>query len=177
MKPLLSHVLRDHVLLGALASLVMLPFYGWSGCALFFLANILIDLDHYAFFLWKTRLRYWDPATMFRFFEEVHSRCYRPEFLVVEPIHTVEIFALLALGAFFGGGLFVPVFAGFFFHAVVDIIHLHRLRILTKRCHSLIEYFWRSACQRRRGMDPAVIDQEAMAAAGLLPAAADVSIR
>lgn len=177
MKPLLSHVLRDHVLLGVLSSLSMVPFYGWPGSVLFFSANILIDLDHYAFFLWKTRLRYWDPAAMFRFFEEVHSRRDRPEFLVVEPIHTVEIFVLLAFGSFFGGGLFVPVFAGFFFHAIVDIVHLHRLRILTKRCHSLVEYFWRSARQRRRGLDPGVIDQEAMDAAGLLPEGAGPSIR
>lgn len=167
MKSLVSHVLRDHVLLGAAASLSMLPYYGWSGCLLFWIATVLIDLDHYARFLWKTGFRFWSPQNMFRFFQEVHDRRFRPEFIVVEYLHTVEAFAIFAWLALTWKGFLIPIFAGFVFHELVDIVTLLRNGIPTRRCYSMIEYVWRIWQMRRRGLDPEVIYEEARVASGL----------
>ena len=167
-KVLFHHVIRDHLLLGAVVSLSMFPFFGWIGCALFVAATVLIDLDHYAKFLYLTRFRYWKFSDMFLFFEEVHSRRERPECLMVEYVHTVEVFVLLACATLFWGGFLVPVFAGMLFHVFVDIIHLIHMKILHKRCHSLIEYEWRVRKLRKQGLDPEVLYQEAREVTGLL---------
>jgi hypothetical protein len=167
-KFLFHHVIRDHLFLGLIVSLCMLPFFGWTGCVLFVAATVLIDLDHYAKFLWLTRFRYWGPSAMFLFFEEAHNRRYRPEFLVVEYIHTLEIFGLLACATFFWGGVLVPIFAGMLFHELVDIINLIHLKILTKRCHSLIEYAWRVRKLRKRGLDPDALFREVREVTGLV---------
>lgn len=177
MKPVFSHVIRDHVILGAFASLSMLPFYGGIGCCLFFLANILIDLDHYAHFLWVTRFRYWDIVSMFRFFEAHFLFRNRPEYLSMEALHTVEISVLITVATFYWGGVLSPIFAGLLFHAIVDVIQIVLLKVFTRRCHSLVEYFWRSRNMRRQGLDPVLIDQEALEAAGLVPADVGRAIR
>lgn len=156
-KGLLHHVLRDHVLLGAAASFSMFPSFGWAGCLVFWAATVLIDLDHYAKFFYYTRFRQWSPSDMFRYFEATHSQRERPDCLMIEPLHTVEIFLLLGCAAIFWGGLWVPALAGMVFHALVDVVHLLSHKILTKRCHSLIEYVWRARQMRRRGLDPEAI--------------------
>lgn len=167
-KILFQHVIRDHLLLGMVVSLCMFPFFGWIGCVFFVAATLLIDLDHYAKFLWLTRFRYWGLPAMFLFFEEVHDRRYRPEFLVVEYVHTLEFFILLACAAFFWGGVLIPVFLGMLFHELVDIIHLIHLKILTKRCHSLLEYAWRIRKLREKGLDPEVLYREVREVTGLV---------
>ena len=167
-KVLFHHVMRDHVGLGVLASLSMYPFFGVWGCVLFVAATVLIDLDHYVHFLFLTRFRYWSFTAMFLFFEEIHHRRYRPELLVVEYLHNVEVFSLIVLAAFFWGGAFVPIFWGTLFHEFVDMVRLIHQKIPTRRCHSLIEYAWRIRKLRARGLDPEVLFEEARQATGLL---------
>lgn len=167
-KALFYHVIRDHVFLGMIVGFSMFPFYGWAGWVFFVAATVLIDLDHYAKFLWFTRFRYWSPSSMFHFFEELYVRRHRSEFFDLEVLHTVEIFILMACCAFIWGGVWVPIFSGMIFHELVDIIHLAHSRVLTKLCHSLIEYTWRVRKMRERGLDPEVLYQEAREVTGLV---------
>ena len=167
-KVLFQHVIRDHLLLGALVSPCVFPFFGWTGCALFTAATVLIDLDHYAKFLWLTRFRYWRMSAMFLFFEEVHHRRHRPEFFSIEYAHTIEIFFLFACAAFLWRGALAPIFAGMLFHEGVDIIHLIHVKALTQRCHSLIEYAWRVRKLREKGLDPETLYREVRQVTGLV---------
>lgn len=171
MKPVLNHVVWDHGVFGVLASLAVTPFFGWTGGLVFFLASILIDLDHYIFFIRITGFRRWNPADMFRFFEELGPRCRSPGFLKVEYFHNIEFFALFGCCALAWKGLWVPAFWGLMFHTLTDIRFLTRGGILSKRCHSVVEYFWRLRELRKQGLDPGVVYRDTLKAAGLLPEA------
>lgn len=166
MKALTHHVLRDHVLIGGMASLMAFPFLGPWGSLAFWLSTILVDLDHYLDFLLRTRFRMPGVGPMFRYHEILFQKKDRPEFLALEIFHTAEFLLLFGLFAFWRGGIFLSIFAGVMFHMLVDLIHLGRYRILTKRAHSLIEYLWRKKRFEEQGKIPAVIFKEVLEALG-----------
>ena len=142
MKVLQNHVLRDHVIIGAVAGALLLPFLGLEGGFLFWISTILIDLDHFFNFLYYTRFRVFRLDVMFRFYEHVFHVRRREEFLAIEPFHAIEFLAAVGGGAFWLP-VIRPVFYGFLFHIAVDVVHLKRFGALTKRSHSVIEYYWR----------------------------------
>jgi len=160
MKPLMAHVLRDHVLLGGAAAVLLYPLWGFWPAFAFWLANILIDVDHYIHFLVLTRFEVLDFGTMFRLNEQAFQNRHRPDFLALEIFHTVEFLFVLGMVAFWLMPWLQPVFWGMLFHNLVDLVHLGRYGVLTKRTHSFMEYWIRSRRIRSRGGDPNLAFQE-----------------
>ena len=165
--PLTSHVVRDHVLIGAVPAFVVAAFTDPVWSFIFWLSNVLVDLDHYLNFLILTRFRVVGVRAMFQFHEAVFQRRSHPDLYPLEIFHTVEVVGLLGMAAFWFRGFLVPIFWGIVFHLLVDVVHLARYQILTKRPHSLLEYFWRIRRMQAYGRNPDRVIQEALAASGI----------
>lgn len=157
MKILSGHVLRDHVILGGIAAFVCVPFWGMGNSLGFWFANILIDSDHYLHFIWLTRLKVTGFKAMLKFHEMLFSMRNHPDFISVEVFHTAEFMGVLAALSFLFPQFFKPVFLGCLFHIVVDFFHLFRFHILTKRAHSLVEYFLRKKRIIAKGGNPSAL--------------------
>ena len=162
MKALSGHVMRDHVLIGTVPALLLLPVWGWRGSLLFWFANILVDLDHYFHFLYLTRMRHFAPGPMMRYFEKVFSLRHREDFLALEIFHTLEFFFVAGLVIFTVLPVLVPFFWGMAFHMLVDFFHLSRHGILGKRVNSFVEYKLRSREMKGRGVDPDGVFKESL---------------
>lgn len=154
MKFLMNHVMRDHVALGGAAALAALPWFGWRGSLLFWLANILIDLDHYLHFAYARRGKSLGVKEMFLFHQSLFDQVRRPDFLALEIFHTVEFMALLGWLSFGVLPSLQPVFWGMAFHIGVDFVHLAKLGVFTKRCNSCVEYVLRRNAMLRRSLSP-----------------------
>jgi hypothetical protein len=152
--------LRDHVLVGGFAALVFIPALGAWGSLVFWLANVLIDLDHMLSFLCVTRFKVVNVRTMMKFYEKVFEQRNRPEFLTVELFHTIEFLLLFGLAVFLLIPSAVPIFYGFLFHVIVDFIHLARFRAFSKRSHTLIGYLLRRRRLRSHGKSPDIVFTE-----------------
>ncbi len=152
-RPLSHHVLRDHVLIGAAAALVFARSWGSQAGVLFWLANILIDGDHYLHFLIYNGLRDWTPGAMMRFHQALFVQAAREDFLAIEAFHTAEFVALAACAAWRWPWL-RPIFWGGLFHIVVDFVHLALHGIFAKRANSFLEFWLRCRRLKTRGLNP-----------------------
>jgi hypothetical protein len=166
MRVLMSHVVRDHLLLGALVAALLAPWQGAAWAAVFWAASILVDVDHHLHFLrfagWS---RWLDLRGMFRFNAHLFAAIHRSDMLILEVFHTAEALALLAALAWGVSPLLQPVFWGMCFHLAVDVVHLSRLRALGVRPWSFAAYAVRASRLRREEIDPTRIPREAAARA------------
>ena len=154
MKLLTNHVLREHVAIGGLAALLLTPWIGWQGAMLFWLSNILIDMDHYLHFVYAHRGRIFRIREMFQYHQHLFDKVHRSDFLAIEIFHTVEFLALLGWASFWIWSWLQPIFWGAIFHTVVDFVHLCRHGIPFKRVYSFVEYAIRRNRLKRRGLAP-----------------------
>jgi hypothetical protein len=166
MRVLMSHVVRDHVLLGALVAALLAPRHGVAWAVAFWAASVLVDVDHHLHFLQFAGWRRWlDLRGMLRFHAEMFSVIRRSDFLILEIFHTAEFVALLAVLAWGVSPLFQPVFWGVCLHLAVDVVHLSRHGVPRARAWSFVEYALRAAALRRNDVDPNRIPREAAARA------------
>jgi hypothetical protein len=166
MRVLMTHVVRDHVLLGALVAALLAPLYGVAWALAFWAASILIDVDHHLHFLRFAGWRRWlDFRGMLRFNAHLFAAIRRNDYLVLEVFPTAEAVALLAALAWGVSPLLQPVFWGVCFHLVVDVVHLSRQGTPRARAWSFVEYAVRVASFRRQEIDPTRIPREAAAQA------------
>lgn len=154
MKLLVNHVLRDHVLLGGIVALGFLPFWGVWRSFVFWVATVLIDLDHFLHFLYCTRFKVFGVGPLFRFHEKVFEQRNHSELLSLEIFHTAEFLFLTGFLAAMVTPYLWPVCWGFVLHIFVDFVHLKHFKILTKRSHSLVEYLLRRKRMLAMGKDP-----------------------
>ncbi len=155
MKLLSHHVLRDHVLIGGIAALALMPCWGWQGSLLFWLANVFIDADHYLHFLYARRQDPWHAKGakgMFAYHQALFDQVRRPDFLALEIFHTAEFLLLTACLGFSLPAL-LPIFWGCVFHSAVDWVHLGRQGLLLKRVNSILEYAIRRRKMLSQGLD------------------------
>ena len=166
MRVLMSHVVRDHLLLGALVAALLAPRQGVAWAVAFWAASVLVDVDHHLHFLQFAGWRRWlDFRGMFRFNAHLFAGIRRSGFVVLEVFHTAEALALLAALAWWVSPLFQPVFWGTCLHLAVDVVHLSRHGAPRARAWSFVEYAMRAASLRREGIDPTRIAREAAAQA------------
>lgn len=163
---LLKHVLRDHVLAGGAAAAALLALWSPSHCLAFWLANVLIDLDHYL------NLVFWSGFATFRFHRTFHFYCHIKEhktdapFIALEAFHTVEFaLAVFICGALPGLAILRPVFWGLLFHIFVDYFHLRRLGALRSRKDSILQFLWEKRKMEAAGLRPVALYKEASEAA------------
>jgi hypothetical protein len=166
MRVLMSHVARDHVLLGALVAALLTPQQGVGWALAFWAASVLVDVDHHLHFLQFAGWRRWlDSRGMFRFNAYLFDAIRRSDCLVLEVFHTAEFVVLLAVLAWGVSPLLQPIFWGVCFHLAVDVVHLGRHRALRARAWSFVEYAVRAASLHRQGVDPDQVPKEAVARA------------
>ncbi len=132
--------LKQHLLATGAVVAVMSPFAAFAELSSFTAGSILIDVDHYLFYILRSG-RY-DVAGMFRYFRGVDSNLANIPYLGVCIFHTVEFFLLVAVAGFFFP-LFKPLLYGLLFHMLLDIADLVRLKCPFIRAYSLVEHLIR----------------------------------
>jgi hypothetical protein len=157
--------LRDHVLLGGAAALAAAPVLGIRASGVFWLSSVLIDVDHYLDFVYRSRFTEWTPQKMFQFHQTLLRRVHDPDFLGLSLFHTIEWFLLVGIvGAWSGSVLVFAAMLGMVFHLSLDFAYLATHRALTARALSLVEYFIRRRAIVHRGYDPDRVFRETLAA-------------
>ena len=157
--------MTTHIALGGAAAAAAYPKFGAEWALVFWASSVLIDIDHYMEYIFYNKMRDFGIKRMFRYFDEIGSRCRRPGFLNLSVFHTAEIVIPLCLLALWTGSATAQaVTAGFIFHILLDIIYLVHKRGINLRAHSIVEYFIRKRLMERRGLSPATVPTESAAA-------------
>jgi len=164
--------LREHVVLGGGVALALSPVLGAQGSAIFWVASVLIDADHYGDYVYRNGFRDWSPLRMFEFHRLLFFQIRRPDFLALSLCHTVEFFTFVYVAAaVLKSSPLWAVFWGMCFHLLLDVIWLAWHRAVFSRAFSPIEYVIRQRRLRGRGLDPDRPYEEVLTAMGVTRAA------
>jgi|GEM_PF-518481 len=110
---------RDHIVLSSCAVVVAWPWLG-RAALLPWIASILIDIDHYLFFIYQRRQV--DPLAAVQFFDQAQP----PQHLGTRLLHTPLVLALLVPGRRWR--VFRLFLLGMVFHIGLDLYHLAKTR-------------------------------------------------
>ncbi|OGS01130.1 MAG: hypothetical protein A3G41_00085 [Elusimicrobia bacterium RIFCSPLOWO2_12_FULL_59_9] len=144
-----------HALIGGAATAALAPSLGWPASALFGLASVFIDVDHYLDFLYYNGGKSWSLRKAYLFHLRLTCHHHRKDFLVLNVLHTTEAFILILLLALWSGSLWLQaIWAGMIFHYLCDLSMMFRRRILHVRAHSLLEYWIRRRRLAQAGLSP-----------------------
>lgn len=127
-----------HILLGAVFSLVLFLAFNVSpfNSLLVFLASVLIDLDHYMWYVQRKKDLSLRRAYIWA---KKHMNPPKPFFHI---FHTIEFLILiLVLSYFFNFFLFI--FIGMIFHSILDLMEMIYNKQLNGREFSSIRYFYK----------------------------------
>jgi len=133
----------DHMLYGFIAALIILflfPSIGAYGLLVIFLASVLIDADHYLYYVYKTRD--FNLSNAMSFYLEIGKKQCSSKKSAKEPLmifHTAEFWLLLFILSFFNE-VFAYVLAGVLIHVFLDIFHMRKYGVLHVRHHSILRY-------------------------------------
>lgn len=149
--------LREHLIIGGLAMLVLYPYWGLWRAFLFWGAEVMIDADHYWDYLWRSKFQDWSGWRMFRYYDRIYEYLYDKNFLGFSLLHTAEVFiGVYYLAYYWNYTFFMTVFWGMAFHLLLDMIYQAKLKCFFVRAYSIIEYLIRKRSMLRRGLDPDV---------------------
>lgn len=122
--------LSAHILFGfvfAIFLYLIFPQIGLLESSIIFLSSILIDIDHYLYYLYKKRdyslkkayLFFIDNQKKFLMLPRTEREEYRGILVI---FHGIEILMVLILFGIFASSLFFYIFVGFAFHLLLDVI-------------------------------------------------------
>lgn len=153
--PLLEDMkLREHLIIGGAAAVLLYFHWGLWRALLFWGAEVLIDADHYWDYLWRSKFADWSGWRMFKYYDLIEKRGNGKNFYGLSLLHTTEVFLLVyALARFWSYGFFMAVFWGMAFHLFLDIVDLAYNRKLFIRAYSIIEYWVKRPRLIRRGIN------------------------
>ncbi len=130
--------LKDHIKYSCIPALILYPFVG-IGALYFFLAGILIDLDHCMEYTIK--FRGFSVKGMFDFYQkELPSLMEEKRYLGLSIFHTLEFLTLVFILSFFFSSWLWFVWLGMMFHWVLDMSYLYNPNATCVRAVSLVEY-------------------------------------
>ena len=121
---------KQHLFLGAIfatALFLLFPKIGFLGASLVLISSILIDIDHYLYYVYKKRdfnlknAYFWiigNGKAMCSLPKNKRNQCYMEFFF----LHGIEILLILFLLIKFSN-YFLFIFAGVSFHLILDITH------------------------------------------------------
>jgi len=133
--------LTQHVKYTAILSVVLLPFWNFEQIFLFAIGSIVIDIDHYIFYVLS--FKRFDVKGMFEYYEEwLPSVKDKIPYAGICIFHTIEIYLILVVSATYISGILYLV-VGLTFHQALDVIALKRSKSLFTRPYSVIEHFIR----------------------------------
>lgn len=124
-----------HIILGIIPAMILAYFGNYLFAILFFLANFLIDIDHFIglAILDKTL----NPFKIFKTIKKIQFKGLKKEKLLCF-FHTVEFLFVFGVASYFYS-ILIPVFYGFVFHFITDILTVARNK--DKRIFSSILFF------------------------------------
>jgi hypothetical protein len=133
--------LTQHVKYTAILSVVLLPFWNFEQIFLFAIGSIVIDIDHYIFYVLS--FKRFDVKGMFEYYEEwLPSVKDKIPYAGICIFHTIEIYLILVISVTYISGILYLVL-GLTLHQVLDVIALKRSKCLFTRPYSVIEHFIR----------------------------------
>jgi hypothetical protein len=126
---------KQHIILGGIFSALILliwPSVGFINVLIIFLSSVLIDIDHYLYYVFKKRD--WSLSKACRLFENEEEKLKKLSFnaklnhkIIPVVFHGVEFMGILILLSF-SSEIFFFVLIGFIFHMFLDyavIIRYH----------------------------------------------------
>jgi hypothetical protein len=117
---------------------------------------VLLDVDHAAEYAWWTHGRGSFPNGFGRFQARLWNQVHRPEYLVLNPLHTLECFAAVAvLGR--SRPWVRALLLGMPFHRLLDLLHDWSHGVADKRAVSVVEYALRIRRMQSQGLDPGAL--------------------
>lgn len=140
--------LGNHLKYTALASIPLFMLKGWMEVLLFFAGGILIDIDHYIFYV--LRFRRFDPKGMFRYFHDVLKMRHESPYVGLFIFHTSEFFLITGILSIYFR-FFFYILIGMLFHFALDLMHLLRHDFIFARPFSIIEHPFRVRRHRKNG--------------------------
>jgi len=128
---------KSHILIGFLVAYII---YWFSSITIFqasliFLSSVLIDFDHYLWYL--QRRKDWNLKNAYNFLKKIHLFRHKTIMMI---FHTIEFHIFIFILSYFFKGFFF-IFLGMLFHSMIDIIHFWRYKMLKTREFSIIRYF------------------------------------
>lgn len=137
--------LSHHLALTGIAAAALAPLLEGRDILSFSVGSVLIDVDHY--FLYVRRTKRFGIRGMFRYFHELEQIVTTIPYTGLCLFHTAEFFLLLGVLAFHFPTV-RPLFAGCFFHFVLDLVALMRRGIPFIRPYSLLEHAIRRRAEK-----------------------------
>lgn len=129
--------LTEHLVITGAAAAAFSPFVGGEDILLFAAGSVLIDVDHYLFYI--LRRKRFDIRGMFRYFDELQPIQKTIPYVGLCLFHTIDFLLFVGILALFHP-LFLPLFAGLLFHFVFDMVDLYRKEVPFIRAFFLLEH-------------------------------------
>lgn len=122
---------RQHLIFGIIFSticLIIFPQIGFIGFFIIIISTVLIDIDHYLYFVYKKKS--WNLKHAYDWFIETGKKFYalpkeeRDKFyLGLCFLHGIEILFILSILGIFISKYFLFIFIGFSFHLFLDVVY------------------------------------------------------
>jgi hypothetical protein len=134
-----------HLIVALMVSVILLLLrWNWWQLALFFVAAVFIDVDHYLYFVHKKKS--WSLPQAYKYLVKLSEQTGKPKVALLMMFHTVEVFILLLILTIFFFNIFFPMLSGFILHQLFDFIHERSAKEKKyKRAGSLIIYIIKNA--------------------------------
>lgn len=153
---------RDHTIIGGILSLGLFPLLGAKSLALW-AASVLIDTDHYLEFLYHNGLKRFSIKEADSYHRILGGWLSKPEFINLSIFHTVECLLLMYfLSLWLGSPWLKAVFYGMLLHLILDVAHLYKSGLVSKRAFSVVEFKIRKGIMERNSLYPKVLYEKAL---------------
>ncbi len=107
----------QHMIIGLIVSLLLYPIYGIKVLVIF-ISNILIDSDHYLWYIFSFK-----KYNLFKAFKFYKNRTLRLKYKgILHIFHTSEVLILIIILSFYSE-IFFLILIGFVIHLILDAIY------------------------------------------------------
>ena len=114
---------KHHIIISFILSIILFPFIGFY-TILVFLAGILIDADHYLYYIVSKKEISFRKAYIYCRDAEFHD--------ILHILHVFEFYILIAVLSFFSD-FFLYIYLGLVFHLMLDLIYDSTLKVKRRR--------------------------------------------
>jgi len=136
---------RYHILLGAVFSFLLFlifPHIDLLAAAIIFLSSVLIDVDHYLYYVYKRKdINFKDSLSFYSKFEKKFNSLSKQQkkkyYTGLCFLHGIESLIILAILSYFSL-FFLWIFIGFVFHHLLDLIEMSRREVEPHKVISFI---------------------------------------
>lgn len=125
-----------HIIVGIIVSFLLYPIYGLN-VLIILISNILIDVDHYLWYIF--RIKKYNLINAFNFYKDRKLR--KKYGRILHIFHTSEILAILIILSFYNKFFFL-ILMGVVIHLILDVIYEFKMYIKNNdvRIWSFLEF-------------------------------------